>query len=182
MSTSRVKTHKLVLIGDPAVGKTSLRKRYLGEGFKANYAVTIGADFGVKRITQNGASFLFQIWDLSGQISFHSVRKLYYNNVTSLLIVFDLSNKASLANVISWFDEYKANNFDSKISCVLIGNKQDLIDDIEPEIKMEIEKCRAYIDGQIQSESRFFTTSALSGLNVEEAFSWIIDSIIGNGK
>ena len=143
---------------------------------------SIGADFGVKRITSNGASYLFQIWDLSGQISFHHVRKLYYDNVTSLLIVFDLSNKSSLDNVRSWFDEYRVNNSKTNISCVLLGNKRDLVDDLNEEMKSEIDKCMTYIDDYIQTKTRFFSTSALTSLNVEEAFSWIIKALIENGQ
>ena len=178
MHDKRVKTHKLVLIGDPVVGKTSLRKRYLGEGFKANYSMTIGADFGVKRIVNDTGSYLFQIWDLSGQLSFQAVRKLYYNNITSLLIVFDLTNQESLDHIKSWFDEYRQNGFDMSISCILVGNKDDLLNERSNELTSKIEESKLYISNILGRDVPLFITSALSGLNVDLAFSWIIEQIL----
>ena len=69
---------KIVLAGDGAVGKTTLRRRYLGEGFQASYMMTIGADFAVKRVDIGGKTITFQIWDLAGQPRFQMVRELYY--------------------------------------------------------------------------------------------------------
>ncbi len=58
--------YKVSLLGDGGVGKTSLRKRYLGEGFKQNYMATIGADFAIKKLNEEGNDII-QIWDLAGQ-------------------------------------------------------------------------------------------------------------------
>ncbi|MHA2089505.1 MAG: hypothetical protein ACW98K_01495 [Candidatus Kariarchaeaceae archaeon] len=61
-------THiKLVLIGDSRVGKTSLRKRYMGEGFRGSYSATIGADFSVRVLRDKKIT----IYDLAG-VTTHS--------------------------------------------------------------------------------------------------------------
>ncbi|RDE17046.1 MAG: hypothetical protein C4K48_00480, partial [Candidatus Thorarchaeota archaeon] len=66
---------KVVLMGDGSVGKTSLRRTYMGEGFRANYMITIGADFAVKKMQLHGGHDVsIQIWDLAGQEHFKSVR------------------------------------------------------------------------------------------------------------
>ena len=68
---------KVVLLGNAAVGKTSLRRRWIGEGFTSEYIQTIGADFSIKEIkiktNKKSRTFKYQIWDLAGQIQFHAV-------------------------------------------------------------------------------------------------------------
>ncbi|RLE47314.1 MAG: hypothetical protein DRJ18_03410 [Candidatus Methanomethylicota archaeon] len=53
MSGTMTVRAKIVFLGDGAVGKTSIAKRYLGQGFKGDYKATIGADFYVKKRLTN---------------------------------------------------------------------------------------------------------------------------------
>ncbi|MFX0087552.1 MAG: hypothetical protein ACFFAU_18015, partial [Candidatus Hodarchaeota archaeon] len=55
---------KIVLIGDGGVGKTAIRERYLGKGFKAQYLLTIGADFAMRDDNVSNTPIRYQIWDL----------------------------------------------------------------------------------------------------------------------
>ena len=91
---------KLVLAGDGAVGKTTLRRRYLGEGFQSSYMMTIGADFAVKRVDIGGRQITFQIWDLAGQQSFKLVRGSFYSGAFAALLCFDLTNQVSFDNLV----------------------------------------------------------------------------------
>jgi small GTP-binding protein len=74
-------TGKIVLCGDGGVGKTSLRRAYLGQEFNSNYLETLGADFATKIISLDFGSEEYQIkyliWDLAGQPSFNAVRTNY---------------------------------------------------------------------------------------------------------
>ena len=56
---------KIVVLGDGAVGKTSLIKRYTEEKFQSDYILTIGANFAVKNIEVDGVVVKLQIWDLA---------------------------------------------------------------------------------------------------------------------
>ena len=58
---------KVILLGDGGVGKTSLRKRFLGERLQKDYMPTLGADFAIKRLEIDGQTFKYSIWDLAGQ-------------------------------------------------------------------------------------------------------------------
>ncbi|MFX0209062.1 MAG: GTP-binding protein, partial [Candidatus Hodarchaeota archaeon] len=57
---------KIVLIGDGAVGKTSIRRRYMGEGFSTDFLATMGADFAYLKTNIDGREIEWQIWDLAG--------------------------------------------------------------------------------------------------------------------
>ncbi|MFX0182726.1 MAG: ADP-ribosylation factor-like protein, partial [Candidatus Hodarchaeota archaeon] len=69
---------KVVLIGDGAVGKTSIRRRYMGEGFRADFMATMGADFAYLKTKVDDNEIEWQIWDLAGQPAFRNVMKAYY--------------------------------------------------------------------------------------------------------
>ncbi|MHA1533051.1 MAG: Rab family GTPase [Candidatus Heimdallarchaeota archaeon] len=142
--TQKKSVYKIVLLGDGAVGKTSIRQQYLGKGFKEGYSMTIGADFCVKRVELSTMIITFQIWDLAGQQRFDVVREVYYRGSSGALLVFDVSNASSFENLPAWLNELTKNNYERIVPIVLIGNKTDL---------------RGYLE-----------TSAKTGLNVDEAF------------
>lgn len=167
---------KIILIGDPSVGKTSLRRRYIGDGFHHNYQMTIGADFSTKRHSSDGRECVFQIWDLSGQESFKSVRKIYYRNTHGIVLVFDLTNDVSLENSVKWIEEYRASAyFNDKIPCILVGNKLDLekVDDVE-----KYELYRLKIENLMRNHTIVYFSSALTGENVELIFDKLMELII----
>ncbi len=167
------KIYKMVLLGDPSVGKTSLRKRYLGTGFDGNYVPTIGADFAIKLLKNKAV----QIWDLAGHSIFKNVRIEFYRGAQGALIIFDLTSKKSLQNVSKWLDElYRVTSV--HIPFVLVGNKADLRDgDIE---MINSGEAKNVID-TLQKISNFETTyvesSALTGFNVDEIFSNLLSKI-----
>ena len=105
---------KIVLLGDGAVGKTSIAKRYLGHGFIQEYKATIGVDFYIKKteLTLNDSKFLIEwsIWDLAGQPHWKEVRPGFYAGAQGALIVFDVTRKQTLLNVIEWTNEFIKNS------------------------------------------------------------------------
>ena len=73
-----IRLWKIVLVGDGAVGKTSLRKQYLGLGFETDYLSTMGADFALHDTSIEDTQIRWQIWDLAGQPVFKDVVKGLY--------------------------------------------------------------------------------------------------------
>lgn len=183
-------TIKAVLIGDGAVGKTSLRERYLGRGFSANYMMTIGADFALKQVkvrnnqTDSIQTINVQIWDLAGQVHFSKVRTLYYKGLKGLLAVFDVTRDTSYTNLLNWVNEIKTVVPDTtKIPVILIGNKIDLRIEgepshISPELgeKMADQFSELLSDGKLKVN--YVETSAKTGENVEAAFSKLVETIV----
>ena len=97
---------KVILAGDGAVGKTSLRKRFMESVFDGQYLMTIGADFSVKEIdVKMGSEKLqvkMQIWDLAGQPRFQEVRSVYYSGVVGAVLVYDVTRPDSFENTTKW--------------------------------------------------------------------------------
>ena len=171
--------YKLILLGDGAVGKTSLKKQYLGKGFSNDYLPTLGVDFTVMRYGPNDVNAL-QIWDLAGQPGYESVRKAYYAGTGAALLIYDLTRSETLRSLSSWMVELLANRKSLyKMPVVLVGNKNDLEIDPEENIRLrnEAKRYASRLTMQLGVEVPYYVTSAKSGENVKEMFEWLIDKL-----
>jgi Ras-related protein Rab-11A len=177
---------KIVLLGDGAVGKTNIRKNYLGQGFTKDHLMTIGADFAaadkVLQIEDKEYNITFQIWDLAGQGTFNQVRSMYYRGVFGALVVFDVTRKNSFDNLSSWIKELYKNSNRGAVPIVILGNKYDLFDEDEDHVKsVEINDMIELLDKELKDENfnvTYLNTSALTGLNIENAFESLGSNII----
>lgn len=167
---------KIVLIGDARVGKTSLRKRYMGEGFRGTYSATLGADFSVK-ITKNSK---ITIYDLAGDPASKLLRQQYYMGTQGFIMVFDINNRKSFDNLDSWFDEIRSNLTD-RLRVFILGNKDDLRDTSnDPVTEDEAYKYTKKLAEDWGSSISYLSTSALTGYNVDVAFNKLIAEIMYN--
>ena len=99
---------KIILIGDSGVGKTSLLSRYMDETFVANKPCTINADFKIKSITLDPlTSAQITIWDTCGQEKYRSMTKQYFKDAHGIILMFDVCDKRSFADLNIWLDEIK---------------------------------------------------------------------------
>ncbi len=179
-------TLKVILIGDGAVGKTSIRRRYLGEGFRDDYQMTIGADLAAKKsdiVYSGGKQIKYLIWDLAGQPRFNNVRKAYYSASVGALLVFDVTRPESFQNIPKWLNELWRNNGLGPVPIVVLGNKIDLSKVGIPCVSER--KAKAFVDrlSQIAEKYRgfkiyFLSTSAKTGLNIEQAFELLGEAIL----
>lgn len=178
MSKPRTHVMKIVLMGDGAVGKTSLRQHYLGEGFESQYHETIGADFALKYskiATEEGAGgeerlFKFQIWDIAGQPRYTQVRSILFDRSDGGLLLFDLSNRASYENAYNWMSTYV--KYAGTGAVCLIGNKSDLRDETDVGLitSEEGEALAKKLSEEFDRPVPYLETSAKSGHNVDKAF------------
>lgn len=179
---------KLVLMGDGAVGKTSLRRNYLGMGFSEEHIMTIGADFAAKDVSYkfDGKQYniTYQIWDLAGQSTFNSVRSMYYKGCFGAILVFDRTRPTSFENIPNWLNELKKHSSRGKVPIIILGNKADLVKSADPETIVPDDEVKKFVE-QLNEEYAdekfniiYLNTSAKTGLNVEEAFHFMAASIL----
>lgn len=151
---------KITLLGEKNVGKTSLVYRFIENKFRENYKATLGVNLLKKDININGGVSA-QIWDLGGQESFKSLRKLYLEGANGGLVIFDLTDRNSFDKLNEWIDSFK--NTRGEQPLLLIGNKSDL----ENQIKITDKEASQYAKN---NNMDIILTSAKTGKNVEEAF------------
>lgn len=135
-------TSKIVMCGDFAVGKTTFVKLFLGGEILEGYKPTIGVDIGRKNLDIDQRRIILQIWDLSGQQSFQSIRRQFYSRTDGAILVFDVSRRKTYQNIHKWAEEILEQT--GKIPIVLVGNKIDLRDQISESVTID--------EGQLLSE------------------------------
>ncbi|XP_034482425.1 ras-related protein Rab-43 [Drosophila innubila] len=155
---------KIVLIGDCCTGKTSILQRFKTGNYVERHGNTIGVDFSMKTIEVEGKQVKLQIWDTAGQERFRTITQSYYRANNGVIIVYDITKRATFANLQKWIEEvrrYTASN----VLIILIGNKCDL----EEEREVDFEEARQMC--QYIPEILFvMETSAKENTNVEDAF------------
>lgn len=178
---------KIVLIGDGAVGKTSLRKRYLGEEFTEFYQQTIGSDFSIHKDQIGSNQVKFVIWDLAGQPRFFDVRRSFYRGSDGALIVCDVSNPDSFNNIKDWINEFWLSNDKGPVPFIVVANKIDLQDlGLKTLSTIKVKKLVAVVNSETLKKYGFgiksIFTSAKTGENVIKAFKMLGIQIIAYNR
>ncbi|SGY30862.1 BQ5605_C002g01188 [Microbotryum silenes-dioicae] len=117
---------KLCLLGESAVGKSSVVLRFCSNSFEANKEPTIGAAFLTQRCRLEDKVIKFEIWDTAGQERFRSLSPMYYRNAQAAVVVYDVTKAASLEQAKTWVKELQR-QANPNIVIALAGNKVDLV-------------------------------------------------------
>lgn len=155
------------MLGDPAVGKTSLIKKYVLDVFNDEYLSTLGTKITSKKIMYsdsnngNDIELNLMIWDLMGQNEYKLIHETAYQGSKGAIIVCDLTRKETLHNMASWTTALF--NITQTIPLVFVANKNDLYDQIQFRDSELLDISTAY-------HASYFITSAKTGENVEFAF------------
>ncbi|XP_018496327.1 ras-related protein Rab-35 [Galendromus occidentalis] len=164
---------KLLIIGDSGVGKSSLLLRFADNTFSGNYITTIGVDFKIRTIEVDGERVKLQIWDTAGQERFRTITSTYYRGTHGVIVVYDVTNGESFANVKRWLHEIDQNC--DVVNRILVGNKND-----DPQRKVVLtEDAQAFAD---RMNIELFETSAKDNFNVEEMFNAVTRMVLKTKK
>jgi len=121
---------KVLIIGDSAVGKSSLIARYVAKKFEANYLTTLGVDFALKTLTAaDGQPIRLHLWDIAGQERFGQLLRVYYKNANACMVVCDVTRKQTLDNVSQWkreLDDKVTHPDGGPLPAILLVNKCDM--------------------------------------------------------
>ncbi|KAF6766343.1 GTP-binding protein ypt5 [Ephemerocybe angulata] len=116
----------LSLLGEAAVGKSSVVLRFVNNEFQANKEPTIGAAFLTQKCRLEDRILRYEIWDTAGQERFHSLAPMYYRNAQAAVVVYDVTKASSLEKAKSWVKELQR-QANPNIVIALAGNKVDLV-------------------------------------------------------
>ena len=169
-------TAKIVLLGESAVGKSSIVLKFVRDEFVPNQEATIGAAFLAQtvHVEKMQKSVKYEIWDTAGQERYRSLAPMYYRGASAALIVYDITSADSLIKAQTWIRELRKNG-DPNIILFLVGNKCDL----------NAQRTVSEEDGRRLMEEEgaafFMETSAKSGINVQEVFQKLAEKIIDVG-
>jgi len=158
----RVFQYKLVLLGDSAVGKSSLVLRFVRGQFFEYQESTIGAAFLTQTVALNETTVKFEIWDTAGQERYHSLAPMYYRGAAAAIVVYDITNRDSFQRAKQWVKELQRQG-NPNIVIALAGNKSDL----NSKRKVEPEEAESYAS---DNGIFFMETSAKTATNVNELF------------
>ncbi len=162
--------YKFVLVGDSAVGKSSIATRFVSNDFYEFQEPTIGAAFLAKTIEKDDKKIKLEIWDTAGQERYRSLAPMYYRNSSGALVLYDVTKKDSFAGAKSWVAEIRRRG-NPECVIALLGNKYDLT----KEIKVNNEEVENYI---LKNDILHYYTSAKTGENVNNVFEGIIDKLL----
>ncbi|XP_078164389.1 ras-related protein RABH1e-like [Carex rostrata] len=163
--------HKLVFLGDQAVGKSSIITRFMYDKFDSSYQPTIGIDFLSKTMYLEDRTVRLQLWDTAGQERFRSLIPSYIRDCSVAIIVYDISNRQSFMNIQKWVEEVNSQGR-RDIVIALVGSKNDLVE--KRQVSLEEGEAKAKEFGAI-----FVETSAKSGFNIKGLFRKVASALPG---
>jgi small GTP-binding protein len=154
---------KMIVLGDPGVGKSCLTSRATKDVFSEEYAATLGFEFLTFNAKIEDKNIKLQIWDTCGQEMYKSLISNFYRNASLAMLVYAIDDKNSFINVTKWIKEIKLQS-SPDIKMILIGNKADL------ENKRKVTKDMAHEFADTNKIKLFLETSAKTGFNAQNIF------------
>ena len=160
---------KILIVGDPGVGKSNFIYRYTKDKFSVNKLSTVGFESNIKEIEITEKKVIVQLWDSAGQEKYKSITKNLFTRVQGIIILYDITNKNSFINIQNWVKLIKETN--DSIPYVLAGNKCDLTNQraVEEEEAIKFSK---------ENNINFMETSAKQDINIIDCVNSFVQKIV----
>jgi len=166
---------KIIVLGDPSVGKTTLMIQYTEKKFNELYIPTVGVQVSLKIVPikvgkeRSKTKAELAVWDIAGHIKFQNIRKIFYEGSSAVLFLYDITNAKTFEGISYWINDI-AWVIGDKYG-ILIGNKKDL------------QKARVITEEQgkklaAEYHLDFMETSAKTGENVNNVFELITENLL----
>jgi Ras-related protein Rab-1A len=160
---------KIIVIGNPGVGKSSILNSLIDNKFDDQYGSTLGIDFRVKTMKIDNKNIKLLLWDTAGQERFKTITSPYYRNVHGVVLVYDITDRKSFQDLNIWLHETDKYCHENVIK-IIIGNKTDI----------EEKRMVSYKEGKDLANDLgmiFIETSAKTLQNVEDVFVQLVNEI-----
>uniref|UniRef100_A0A914WYL8 Ras-related protein Rab-21 n=1 Tax=Plectus sambesii TaxID=2011161 RepID=A0A914WYL8_9BILA len=173
-SAGDVLRFKVVLLGEGAVGKTSLVLRYVENKFNPKHLSTLQASFMTKKLNVAGTRVELNIWDTAGQERFHALGPIYYRDSQGALLVYDITDEDSFFKVKNWVKELRR-MLGETVVLIIVGNKTDLNKDRRVALNTAMEYASSV-------NAVHFECSAKTNVGIEEIFLDLTKRMIERAK
>ena len=157
MNTLKTISKKVILLGHFGVGKTSLVKQFVTQKFSDEYHTTIGVKVDKKVVEVKNHELTMILWDIEGGVVQSHLPQSYFMGASGIIFVFDLLRPATWTDIDNELKYFK--NLLPKASIRVIGNKKDLLDDLQ------LAEFKRNFEGKFD-----YLSSAKTGENVEDLF------------
>ncbi|KAL9971066.1 hypothetical protein ACROYT_G023551 [Oculina patagonica] len=161
---------KIVSVGDLGVGKSSIEIRFVENRFSPHLFSTIGCDLRIRFLKLGEKIIKLQIFHTQGQERFNTLPTAYYRGARGILVVYDVTNEKSFHNISKWMRKIEEHAIED-VEKILVANKCDL----------EEERVITKERGEMLAQNhgiRYVETSALTGENIEQAFTLLTQDIL----
>ena len=163
--------YKIIVVGDPAVGKGELLTKFAKNKFEEKYLQTVGVQISKVPIElkEENATVNLMFWDIAGQPQFYMLHRPYFNGADGMLLVFDITRSSTFSNINNWYSAAVKYGL-SGIPRILIGNKVHL-----KEERKIILPMAEHLSKKLNAP--YFEASALTGENVKAVFHKIAELV-----
>jgi small GTP-binding protein len=164
-------TLKIIVLGEPGVGKTSIIGRFVNGTFDQTYKATVGFSHHSRTVDADGEKYALDVWDTCGSERFRSVAPTYYRGSDACILVYDATQLKTVEALSYWYEEFSSivnTDIGSNVPVLIVGNKSD-----EPRDDTTVKKALFLKDALGFSEH--YLVSARSGQNIEAPFLRLVE-------
>eukprot|EP01130_Rhizamoeba_saxonica_P003867 TRINITY_DN1603_c0_g1_i1.p1 TRINITY_DN1603_c0_g1~~TRINITY_DN1603_c0_g1_i1.p1 ORF type:complete len:221 (-),score=50.59 TRINITY_DN1603_c0_g1_i1:107-748(-) len=166
---------KVGMVGDLAIGKTSLMVKYIKNTFDEDYIQTLGVNFMERTVQVRGKPVTFSIFDLGGHKDFVNMMPLVCNEAVAILFMFDLTRPATLSSIKAWFNN--AREINEHAFAILVGTKYDMFAKLDRSTQEET--CRQARKFAKTMQAPLFFSSAQYAINIKKIFKIVLAKAFG---
>jgi small GTP-binding protein len=161
----------VVVIGNLAVGKTSLIRRFMRDTFHDMHVETVGVDFCLLSIVVGGTSYIVRILDTPGAQQFQEFTRIHLRHANGVILVYSVNDRESFQSLPSWLETIRQANV-SHVPLAVVGNKTDC------SRQVSVEEGRQF--AQSRPKTRFYETSCLTGDGTDTVREGICNAIVAH--
>lgn len=161
---------QLLILGESAVGKSSLLRRFFDKEFNDEYNETIGIDFIEQDVlTADSRMIRVKMWDTVGQDRYKSLIQCYIKQVDGIILVYDINDVRSFYSLKNWLETLNSMVKQTNIKFLLLGNKLDLERNIPKEVVAEYAKANSLTYNEVSAKTGEGVSEAITGFIQEIA-------------